>query len=122
VYFLAQRELSGLRDSGNAFKIFNEELVNLHRGQGLDLYWRDTMTVPTEEDYYLMISLKTGGLFRLATRLMQSVSTTGINVLPLAELVGTIFQIRDDYQNLCSEKVSQSFLSPPPSLSSVVDI
>jgi len=96
--------------------------VNLHRGQGLDLYWRDTMTVPTEEDYYLMISLKTGGLFRLATRLMQSVSTTGINVLPLAELVGTIFQIRDDYQNLCSEKVSQSFLSPPPSLSSVVDI
>lgn len=53
---------------------------------------------------------------------MQSVSTTGIDVVPLAELVGLVFQIRDDYQNLCSEKVSQLSMHPPQqSLSSALD-
>lgn len=32
-----------------------EELINLHRGQGLDLYWRDTLSCPTEEEYLDMV-------------------------------------------------------------------
>ncbi|KAI4194029.1 MAG: hypothetical protein LQ350_008020 [Teloschistes chrysophthalmus] len=48
MYFLAQKELMGLNNSLELLKIFNEELLNLHRGQGMDLYWRDTMTPPTE--------------------------------------------------------------------------
>ena len=32
-----------------------EELVNLHRGQGLDIFWRDTLTCPTEEEYVEMV-------------------------------------------------------------------
>ena len=86
-------------------QIFIEELLNLHRGQGIELFWRDTLTVPTEEEYLLMISNKTAGLFRLAARLMQAVSSTDHNILPLAELVGVIFQIRDDHHNLSSEQV-----------------
>jgi len=88
-------------------QIFIEELLNLHRGQGIELFWRETLTVPSEDDYLLMIANKTGGLFRLATRLMQAVSSTTYNILPLAELVGLIFQIRDDHQNLCSEQVCE---------------
>ncbi len=106
-YFLAQQELLSLESPANTMQIFIEELLNLHRGQGIELFWRETLTVPSEDDYLLMISNKTGGLFRLATRLMQAVSSTTYNISPLAELVGLIFQIRDDHQNLCSEQVCE---------------
>lgn len=69
-YFLAQQKLQEL---GNplAFNIFVDELLRLHRGQGMDLYWRDSLTCPTEGEYLEMVSNKTGGLFRLAIKLMQ---------------------------------------------------
>lgn len=105
IYYLAQRELTGLRNWSAAIQVFNEELLNLHRGQGLDLFWRDTLTVPSEEEYMQMISLKTGGLFRLAARLLQSASSASYDLVPLVETAGLIFQIRDDYQNLCNEHV-----------------
>ncbi|KAI4275931.1 MAG: hypothetical protein LQ337_002846 [Flavoplaca oasis] len=105
-YFLAQRELLQLGEASTMVKIFNEELVNLHRGQGMDIYWRDTMKTPTEDEYLLMISNKTGGLFRLAMRLMQAVSKRGVDLVPLADLLGLVFQIQDDYLNLTSQSVS----------------
>ena len=104
-YFVALEELTHLANPLEALRIYNEEMLNLHRGQGIELFWRDTMTVPTEEEYLLMISNKTGGLFRLAARLMQHASPTTHDILPLTELIGLIFQIRDDYNNLCSEQV-----------------
>lgn len=89
-----------------------EELVNLHRGQGFDIYWRDNLKCPSELEYMDMVAasmfihffvflllfisihyfiycfiyshflfnfnyllfLETGGLFRLAVRLMQAFS------------------------------------------------
>ncbi|MCJ1258919.1 hypothetical protein MMC24_006753 [Lignoscripta atroalba] len=106
VYFLAQNELLRLKQWPAALQMFNEELLNLHRGQGMELYWRDTLTLPSEKDYLQMISNKTGGLFRLALRLMQAVSPTENDVLPLADVIGLIFQIQDDYKNLSSEQMA----------------
>ena len=79
------------------FKCIAEELLNLHRGQGMDLYWRDSLTCPTEEEYIDMVSnsmcsvsthivyvrelirssfpTETGGLFRIAIRLMAATSS-----------------------------------------------
>lgn len=85
--------------------IFNEELVNLHRGQGMDIYWRDTFSVPTEADYLQMISNKTGGLFRLAIRLTMAVSDSDLDLVEFANVLGLLFQIQDDYKNLTSDKV-----------------
>lgn len=73
VYFLALQELQKLR-SPKTITIYTEELLNLHRGQGMDLFWRDTLTCPTEDDYLEMVGNKTGGLFRLAVKLMQAES------------------------------------------------
>ena len=42
----------------------------------MDLFWRDTLTCPTEDDYLEMVANKTGGLFRLAVKLMQAESKT----------------------------------------------
>lgn len=107
IYFVALQELQKLKNT-QATSIFAEELVNLHRGQGADLYWRDTLTCPTENEYLEMVGNKTGGLFRLGVKLMQSESSSSIDCIPLVNLVGLIFQIRDDYMNLCSSEYSDN--------------
>ncbi|KAI9643875.1 geranylgeranyl pyrophosphate synthetase [Ciborinia camelliae] len=107
VYFCALQELMKLNNP-QAITIYTEELLNLHRGQGMDLFWRDSLTCPTEEDYLEMVGNKTGGLFRLAVKLMQAESKTSLDCVPLVNLIGIIFQIRDDYQNLSSPEYSQN--------------
>ncbi|POR36057.1 Uncharacterized protein TPAR_03746 [Tolypocladium paradoxum] len=106
-FFLAQQELPKLGDP-RAFEIFTEELLNLHRGQGMDIYWRDASICPTEEEYFAMVSNKTGGLFRLAVKLMQLASKTGRDYVPLVNVLGVIFQIRDDYLNLQSDAYTKN--------------
>lgn len=104
VYFLALQELLNLENKDEAMEIFTTELLNLHRGQGMDLYWRDTLTCPTEDDYLEMVQNKTGGLFRLAVKLMQAESPEKgrIDCVPLVNLMGLVFQVCDDYLNLSS--------------------
>lgn len=99
VYFLALQELFKLNNPA-AIQIYTEELLSLHRGQGMDLFWRDTLTCPSEDDYLEMVSNKTGGLFRLAVKLMQAESTANMDCVPLVNTVGLLFQILDDYKNL----------------------
>ncbi|KAH9831298.1 Geranylgeranyl pyrophosphate synthase, partial [Teratosphaeria destructans] len=69
VYFCALQELLKLNNP-EVIQIYTEELLNLHRGQGMDLFWRDTLTCPSEDDYLEMVGNKTGGLFRLAIKLL----------------------------------------------------
>lgn len=71
----------------------------------MEVFWRDTFTVPTESQYLDMISKKTGALFCLAARLLQSLSSSTIDVLPLVYSLGLLFQICDDHKNLISDKV-----------------
>lgn len=50
-----------------------------------------------------MVMNKTGGLFRLTLRLMETLSPTshhGHSLVPFINLLGIIYQIRDDYLNL----------------------
>lgn len=86
VYFLALQELGKLKNP-SAVGIYTEELLNLHRGQGMDLFWRDTLTCPSEDDYLEMVGNKTGGLFRLAVKLMQAESKTMKYVLSVPTLL-----------------------------------
>ena len=95
-----------LEDWSTAMQIFNEEILNLHRGQGMDLYWRETLTLPSEEEYLDMVSNKTGGLFRLGIRLMMMNSNRDLDLLPFTNLLGMLFQIQDDYRNLACDRVS----------------
>ncbi|KAK4679032.1 geranylgeranyl pyrophosphate synthetase [Podospora pseudoanserina] len=103
IYFVALQELQKLKNP-KVVNIFAEELLNLHRGQGMDLYWRDTLTCPTEDEYLEMVGNKTGGLFRLGIKLMQAESRSLTDCIPLVNVIGLIFQIADDYQNLWSRE------------------
>ncbi len=101
-YFLA---LELVHNTGNpkAVKVFVDELLNLHRGQGWDIYWRDNYECPSLDMYKQMVLDKTGGLLRLAVKLMQAFSTFGGNLITLTNSIGLYYQIRDDYINLASE-------------------
>jgi hypothetical protein len=76
---------------------FPDELINLHRGQGLEILWRDSLQCPTEEEYIGMVNnsmlfqetkheslansnTETGGLFRIAVKLMMSQSQSTASV------------------------------------------
>ncbi|EMC99221.1 hypothetical protein BAUCODRAFT_64741, partial [Baudoinia panamericana UAMH 10762] len=101
VYFCALQETLTLNNP-ECIRIYTEELLNLHRGQGMDLFWRDTLTCPSEDDYLEMVGNKTGGLFRLAIKLMcaETDSQGHTDYIPLVNTVGLLFQILDDYRNL----------------------
>ncbi|KAJ5771328.1 uncharacterized protein N7511_003379 [Penicillium nucicola] len=107
VYFLALQEVQKLNNP-LAMDIYIKEMLNLHRGQGMDLFWRDTLTCPTEDEYLEMVGNKTGGLFRLAVKLMQAESQTGKDCVALVNVMGLIFQICDDYLNLSSTTYTQN--------------
>lgn len=86
------------------------ELMSLHHGQGLDIFWRDTLRCPTEDEYVQMVKDKTGGHLRTTVKLMMACATTNTNVdyIPLSNLIGIYYQIRDDYMNLQSDQYTEN--------------
>lgn len=99
-----------LQSSPDFIEIFTAEMINLHVGQGTEIYFRDHGSgegiIPTLEEYFKICAKKTGGLFRLFTRLLlkSSKKSFGIEtenlIVGLAEELGKFYQIRDDYMNL----------------------
>ncbi|KAK1171327.1 geranylgeranyl pyrophosphate synthase [Acipenser oxyrinchus oxyrinchus] len=107
VYFLGLEKVLTLQHP-QAVHVFTRQLLELHRGQGLDIHWRDTYTCPTEQEYRNMVLQKTGGLFGLAVGLMQLFSSYCQDLKPLLDTLGLFFQIRDDYANLSSKEYSEN--------------
>ncbi|CAK1598494.1 unnamed protein product [Parnassius mnemosyne] len=91
-----------------ATAVYTEQLLELHRGQGMEIYWRDNFQCPSEEEYKQMTIKKTGGLFMLAIRLMQLFSENKSDFSRLSSILGLYFQIRDDYCNLCLQEYSEN--------------
>jgi geranylgeranyl diphosphate synthase type 3 len=111
VYFLALDAIGRLpaaRRDPELMAAAVSEMLNLHRGQGFDIYWRDSSTVPTLEQYKAMVIDKTGGLLRLAVTLMVAHSKCTKDFEPLLQSFGLYYQIRDDYINLVSEKYAKA--------------
>lgn len=50
--------VNGMSSYSHGFLLltFLAELLSLHRGQGLELFWRDSLTCPTEEEYMGMVN------------------------------------------------------------------
>lgn len=98
--------------------ILVDEMLNLHRGQGLDIYWRDNLAevvahgLPSVSEYLKMVMNKTGGLFRLSVKLLgifaaETETWELESLIKLANLLGIIYQIRDDYLNIADTRYSE---------------
>lgn len=44
-----------LLGSLQAISVYSEQLLELHRGQGMEIYWRDNFSCPSEEEYKTMV-------------------------------------------------------------------
>ncbi|XP_015786265.1 geranylgeranyl pyrophosphate synthase [Tetranychus urticae] len=111
IYFLALHKIiTELPEDKvtEAVKIYTQQMLELHRGQGLEIYWRDSFVCPTEKEYTEMISMKTGGLFGLGVNLLQLFSKNKQDLSQMVFLLGVIFQIRDDYNNLKSDEYKEN--------------
>ena len=107
MYFVVLNKIAKLH-STDTVDIFSEAMLQLHKGQGMDIYWRDNFICPTEEEYNVMAISKTAGLFKLAIDLMQVFSESKVDLSPLVIDIGLYFQIRDDYANLVSEEYEKN--------------
>ncbi|RLN50329.1 hypothetical protein BBJ29_002976, partial [Phytophthora kernoviae] len=116
VYFLSLQRCQALGNP-KAMQVYTNEMLRLHQGQGLDIFWRDHLQCPTVDEYLEMVQnsyvyfilsilkldILTGGLFRLAVGLMQAFSDCTLDFTPLVNALAVYFQIRDDYINLLDE-------------------
>lgn len=101
VYFSALEKCFALQNP-DCMRVFVTEILNLHRGQGREIKWREEFSCPTEKEYIDMILDKTGGLFRMAIGLLQPFCHKVVksDLVALINDLSIYFQIRDDILNL----------------------
>ncbi|MEA1992886.1 MAG: polyprenyl synthetase family protein [Euryarchaeota archaeon] len=92
-----------------AFEIYAEEMINLHFGQAMDIFWhKGKKEMITEQQYLQMVSFKTGTLARFAARLAALLAgaeeETQKTLGTMAETIGIGFQIQDDILDITAEK------------------
>ncbi len=86
-------------------KVVNEEMVKLHFGQGMDIFWHGGGSCPSENEYLQMCAFKTGTLARMAAKLGGVLGGADDEMVKslgeFAEALGVAFQIQDDILNIC---------------------
>jgi len=86
-------------------------MINLHLGQGLDIWWHQGKAMPNEQQYLQMCAYKTGVLARLSARLaalLSGATPDQIHQLGLfSEAIGVAFQIQDDLLNISGEEFAE---------------
>lgn len=83
------------------FQIYAEELISVHVGQAIDIYWHKHLPHNVSVDnYFEMCRLKTGSLMRFSARfacvLANQDKKTEDAFKIFAESIGIAFQIKDD--------------------------
>ncbi|MBD3249298.1 polyprenyl synthetase family protein [Candidatus Woesearchaeota archaeon] len=85
-------------------EIIAEEMLKLHLGQGMDIFWHNNSRIPDEQAYLQMCAFKTGTLARMSAKLGASFGDAGKKQKDalgnFAESIGIAFQIQDDILNI----------------------
>jgi len=93
------------------YQYYSQELLNIHLGQGLDIYWHQGNKNPNADEYLQMCAYKTGVLARLSARLGALLSGASEEFIHrigrFAEAIGVAFQIQDDLLNISGEEFSK---------------
>jgi geranylgeranyl pyrophosphate synthase len=88
-----------------AYETYLQEMINLHLGQGTDIYWhKGKVKKISQKEYFQMCAFKTGSLSRLAAKLAVILSgkdhQLAEKLARMAEAIGVAFQIQDDILDL----------------------
>ncbi len=84
-----------------AYNVYTQEMLNIHLGQGTDIFWHKGKAKNiSEKEYFQMCIFKTGCLSRMAAKLAVVLSggddDLAKKVGKVAEAIGVAFQIQDD--------------------------
>ncbi|HUW72051.1 MAG TPA: polyprenyl synthetase family protein [Candidatus Humimicrobiaceae bacterium] len=90
------------------YKAYAQDMINIHLGQGTDIYWHQGKAKTVNQKEYLqMCAFKTGCLSRLAAKLAVVLSggsdKLAEKIGKMAEAIGVAFQIQDDILDLALE-------------------
>ncbi|XP_050453529.1 terpene synthase-like [Cataglyphis hispanica] len=105
-FFIAMERVIDLHPA--AMKMYVEQALEFHKGQGMDIFWRDNFICPNESDYEIMATRKVRGILNLIVKLMKLFSTCEQDLSSLITTLSLFFQIRDDYGNLCSNNYTEN--------------
>ncbi len=101
-----------------AYEIYSQEMINIHAGQAMDIWWHKGNSFPTEAQYLQMCAYKTGTLARMSARLAAALSGSSTRyehaLGKFAESIGVAFQIQDDILDIVTsgkgrEKFGKAF-------------
>ena len=95
-----------------AYELVLQEMLNLHFGQGWDIWWhRGGKASVSEKEYLQMCAYKTGTLARMAARLAALLAGADQKKMDalgkFAEAIGIAFQIQDDLLNISESELSK---------------
>ena len=99
----------------SAYEIYVQEMINIHLGQGTDIFWhKGNAENVNEKEYFQMCSFKTGCLSRMAAKLAVVLSEKNGEMAEkigkVAEAIGIAFQIQDDILDIVlKEKEREKF-------------
>lgn len=85
-----------------------DTIMDLHRGQGAEIYWTQFKAIPTIDQLKRIMQGKTGALFKLGYTILSSTATNQYRdnlkdlLFQWINHFGLYFQINDDYINLTS--------------------
>ena len=89
-------------------EIISDEMIKIHFGQGMDIYWHNGGKPITEALYLQMCAFKTGTLARMSAKLgVVAAGGTEQQMHALgrfAESLGIAFQIQDDILNITNQE------------------
>jgi len=90
------------------YEVYSQEMINLHFGQGMDIWWHSGKgNDPNAQQYLQMCAFKTGTLARLSAKIAALVcgaDAATVNAIgKFAESIGVAFQIQDDILNIDGE-------------------
>jgi geranylgeranyl diphosphate synthase type I len=91
-----------------AYNVYAQEMINVHMGQGTDIFWhKGNAEEISENEYFQMCIFKTGCLSRMAAKLAVVLSgkdkELAEKVGRVAEAMGVAFQIQDDVLDITDD-------------------
>jgi ophiobolin F synthase len=101
------------RLGSESLTIYFDFLRRLFIGQGYELFWTKHNAAPSTDEYLAMVDGKTGALFQLFSSLLicttnqKPPSSHQKELDTLVTLLGRLYQIRDDLQNLTSAEYAR---------------
>lgn len=110
--FLKNKDKVSDKTRAAAYELVLQEMLNLHFGQGWDIWWhRGGKQDVSEKEYLQMCAYKTGTLARMAAKLaavLAGASQKQVDSLgKFAESIGVAFQIQDDLLNISESELSK---------------